>query len=218
MFTPPKCKFAPWWRSDALAATAAWLRNTKMRIALPLPTRLSRLRCLSSRAIHLSPTLFTAAAVPADIAALNQKVEAAAHGTPLLSAAPPQVARKARAALFKHEPRRVDLRVPGLREGSPSVGISIFMPRDGGEHGQSRHPGSGRAGQLQFELPSRACIRQPSLHTQSSATDHATQAPPGRATCTSTEAASSLALREGQNDSRLQRMANERPLEAQPQP
>ena len=136
--------------------------NTKMRIALPLPTRLSRLRCLSSRAIHLSPTLFTAAAVPADIAALNQKVEAAAHGTPLLSAAPPQVARKARAALFKHEPRRVDLRVPGLREGSPSVGISIFMPRDGGEHGQSRHPGSGRAGQLRFELPSRACIRQPS--------------------------------------------------------
>ena len=191
VFTPQKCKFAPWWRSDALAATAAWLRNTKMRIALPLPTRLSRLRCLSSRAIHLSPTLFTAAAVPADIAALNQKVEAAAHGTPLLSAAPPQVARKARAALFKHEPRRVDLRVPGLREGSPSVGISIFMPRDGGEHGQSRHPGSGRAGQLRLELPSRACIRQPSLHTQSSATDHATQAPPGRATCTSTEAASS---------------------------
>ena len=165
--------------------------NTKMRIALPLPTRLSRLRCLSSRAIHLSPTLFTAAAVPADIAALNQKVEAASHGTPLLSAAPPQVARKARAALFKHEPRRVDLRVPGLREGSPSVGISIFMPRDGGEHGQSRHPGSGRAGQLRFELPSRACIRQPSLHPQSSATDHATQAPPGRVTCTSTEAASS---------------------------
>ena len=162
-----------------------------MRMALPLPTRLSRLRCLSSRAIHLSPTLFTAAAVPADIAALNQKVEAAAHGTPLLSAAPPQVARKARAALFKHEPRRVDLRVPGLREGSPSVGISIFMPRDGGEHGQSRHPGSGRAGQLRLELPSRACIRQPSLHTQSSATDHATQAPPGRVTCTSTEAASS---------------------------
>ena len=140
VFTPPKCKFAPWWRSDALAATAAWLRNTKMRIALPLPTRLSRLRCLSSRAIHLSPTLFTAAAVPADIAALNQKVEAAAHGTPLLSAAPPQVARKARAALFKHEPRRVDLRVPGLREGSPSVGISIFMPRDGGEQVKAATP------------------------------------------------------------------------------
>ena len=114
--------------------------NTKMRIALPLPTRLSRLRCLSSRAIHLSPTLFTAAAVPADIAALNQKVEAASHGTPLLSAAPPQVARKARAALFKHEPRRVDLRVPGLREGSPSVGISIFMPRDGGEQVKAATP------------------------------------------------------------------------------
>ena len=97
----------------------------------------SWLRCLSSRAIHLSPTLFTAAAVPADIAALNQKVEAAAQGTPLLSATSAQAARRSRAALFKHEPRRIDERIPGLGEGSPSVGIAIFMPRDGGEHGQS---------------------------------------------------------------------------------
>ena len=108
------------------------MRRARVRFDLS-----SWLRCLSSRAIHLSPTLFTAAAVPADIAALNQKVEAAAQGTPLLSATPPQAARAARAALFKHEPRRIDERIPGLGEGSPSVGIAIFMPRDGGEHGQS---------------------------------------------------------------------------------
>ena len=111
--------------------------SERMQRALALLPFSSWLRCLSSRAIHLSPTLFTAAAVPADIAALNQKVEAAAQGTLLLSATPPQEARTARAALFKHEPRRIDERIPGLGEGSPSVGIAIFMPRDGGEHGQS---------------------------------------------------------------------------------
>ena len=138
-----------------------------MQRALALLPFSSWLRCLSSRAIHLSPTLFTAAAVPADIAALNQKVEAAAQGTPLLSATSAQAARRSRAALFKHEPRRIDERIPGLGEGSPSVGIAIFMPRDGGELVKAAALAAAGPATCGSSCP-RACARQPSLPLEQS--------------------------------------------------
>lgn len=90
----------------------------------------SCLRCFQ-RTVHVSPAVFTAAAVPPDVAALNRKLEAAASGTPLVSSTTPQAARVKRAAQFKHEPRRIDESIPGLSEGAPPVGISIFKPRAG---------------------------------------------------------------------------------------
>lgn len=78
-----------------------------------------------------SPSVFSPAAVPAEIASLNQELEAAALRTPPLSAGTPQAAREARAKLFKHEPRRVDETIPGLDDSAPPVGISIFMPAGG---------------------------------------------------------------------------------------
>ena len=80
--------------------------------------------CASTGAAHLRlpgeldslPGVLASLATPPDVVALNAKCEAAAAQTPPLDAInDPVGAREARAAIYVHEPRRVDASIPGLQ-------------------------------------------------------------------------------------------------------
>ena len=96
--------------------------------------------CASTGAAHLSlpgeldalAGVLASLATPPDVVALNAKVEAAAAQTPPLDAInDPVGAREARAAIYEHEPRRIDDSIPGLQASDPPVGISVFEPPAG---------------------------------------------------------------------------------------
>ena len=96
--------------------------------------------CASTGAAHLRlpgeldslPGVLASLATPPDVAELNAKCEAAAAQTPPLDAInDPVGAREARAAIYEHEPRRVDDAIPGLQASDPPVGISVFEPPAG---------------------------------------------------------------------------------------
>ena len=85
-------------------------------------------RILSSSSIVIQPNVFSKGAIPAPIASLNSRLEAAAASTPLLSSSSPKAAREERAKLFQHEMRRKDLRIPPDRADG-GVGVSYFVPK-----------------------------------------------------------------------------------------
>ena len=96
--------------------------------------------CASTGAAHLRlpgelnalPAVLASLETPPDVAELNAKIEAAAAQTPPLDAInDPVGAREARAAIYEHEPRRVDDAIPGLQASDPPVGISVFEPPAG---------------------------------------------------------------------------------------
>jgi acetyl esterase len=111
-----------------MTALVAHLRPILART--PLIGRL--FQTASQGIVTVPPSAFCTAAIPTSIATLNAKLEAGAKGTPYMCDGTAQEARLARSKLFKHEPRREDITIPGLQAGSdPEVGLSIFRPASG---------------------------------------------------------------------------------------
>ena len=114
------------------AATTLQARTTMRRLETCASTGAAHLRLHEPGELEALPAVLASLAAPPDVEALNAKVEAAAAQTPPLDAInDPVGAREARAAIYEHEPRRVDDCIPGLQASDPPVGISVFEPPAG---------------------------------------------------------------------------------------
>ena len=108
------------------------VRTTMRRLQTCASTGAAHLRLHEPGELEALPAVLASLATPPDVAALNAKVEAAAAQTPPLDAInDPVGAREARAAIYEHEPRRVDDSIAGLQASDPPVGISVFEPSAG---------------------------------------------------------------------------------------